>query len=95
YNHPTIESRNQALIQSSGFYDGKNYHVFDQSQVFEHVKHSWYKDAPAAHPFNEDVPVPLKSSILENTDFAGKYSWAKSPRYMGQAAEAGPLPGIS
>lgn len=91
YNNPTIESRNQALIQSSGFYDGKNYHVFDQSQVFEHVKHSWYKDAPAAHPFNEDVPVPLKSSILENTDFAGKYSWAKSPRYMGQAAEAGPL----
>ena len=91
YNHPTIESRNQALIQSSGFYDGKNYHVFDQNQIIEHVKHSWYQDTPPAHPFKEDAPIPTKSSVLDKTDFSGKYSWAKAPRYMGQAAEAGPL----
>jgi len=91
YNHPTIESRNQALIQSSGFFDGKDYHVFDHNQVIEHVKHSWYQDTPAAHPFKEEAPIPTQSAILEKTNFAGKYSWAKAPRYMGQAAEAGPL----
>lgn len=91
YNKATIEGRNQALIQSSGFYDGARYHVFDHNQVMEHVKHSWYADHAASHPFNEPAPSPLKSSILENTDFNSKYSWAKAPRYMGQAAEAGPL----
>lgn len=91
YNKPTIEGRNQALIQASGFFDGKDYHPFDHNQIFEHVKHSWYQDAPAMHPFNEEAPIPTKSSILEQTDFNGKYSWAKAPRYNGVAAEAGPL----
>lgn len=91
YNHPTIESRNQAVIQSSGFFDGKDYHDFDHNEIIEHVKHSWYQDVPAAHPFKEAAPVPTKSEILEKTDFSGKYSWAKSPRYMGQAAEVGSL----
>ncbi|MFY0255518.1 nickel-dependent hydrogenase large subunit [Chitinophaga sp. 30R24] len=91
YNHPTIESRNQAVIQSSGFYDGKDYQVFDQSNILEHVKHSWYKDVAPAHPFNEPIPTPTPSQILEKSDFNGKYSWAKAPRYMGQCAEAGPL----
>ena len=91
YNHPTIESRNQALIQASGFYDGKDYHIFDHNQIIEHVKHSWYQDTAPAHPFKEDAPVPTKSTALDKTDFAGKYSWAKAPRYMGMAAEAGPL----
>ncbi|MEO8860864.1 MAG: nickel-dependent hydrogenase large subunit, partial [Ginsengibacter sp.] len=75
----------------SGFYDGKDYHVFDQNQIIEHVKHSWYQDTPPAHPFSESAPIPTKSTILEKTDFSEKYSWAKSPRYMGLAAEAGPL----
>ena len=29
YNNPTIEGRNDALISSSGFFDGENYHEFD------------------------------------------------------------------
>lgn len=91
YNKPTIESRNQALIQSSGFYDGQNYHVFDHNQIIEHVKHSWYEDVPPAHPFSENAPVPVQSQPLDKSDFNGKYSWAKSPRYMGFGAEAGPL----
>ena len=91
YNNPTIEGRNQALIQASGFFDGKDYHPYDPYQVMEHVKHSWYQNVPAANPFDELAPVPLKSSILENTNFADKYSWAKAPRFMNQAVEAGPL----
>jgi hydrogenase large subunit len=91
YNRPTIEGRNDALISSSGFFDGKNYHVFDHKQVMEHVKHSWYADVPASHPWNEPMPTPLPSQNLMGTNFDGKYSWAKAPRYMGHAAETGPL----
>lgn len=91
WNRPTIDSRNQALISSSGFYDGKNYHTFDHMQVMEHVKHTWFEDTPAAHPWAEPLPTPVKSQNLEHTDVKGKYSWAKAPRYMGHAAEAGPL----
>ncbi|WP_177217230.1 nickel-dependent hydrogenase large subunit [Thermoflexibacter ruber] len=91
YNRPTIEGRNEALISSSGFFDGKNYHVFDHKQVMEHVKHSWYADVPASHPWDEPMPTPLPSQNLMETKFDGKYSWAKAPRYMGYSAEAGPL----
>ena len=37
------------------------------------------------------MPTPIASKNLEQTDFNGKYSWAKAPRYMDNAAEAGPL----
>ena len=42
YNNPTIEGRNDALISSSGFFDGENWNEFDHLKVSEHVKHSWY-----------------------------------------------------
>jgi hydrogenase large subunit len=91
YNTPTIEGRNQALISASGFFDGTNYHAFNHLEVMEHVKHSWYKDVNAAHPWKEPLPTPLPSQNLNNSNFNEKYSWAKAPRYMGYAAEAGPL----
>lgn len=91
YNRPTIDSRNQALISPSGFFDGQNYHVFDHKQVIEHVDHTWFEDVAPAHPWDEPLPTPLPSTNLESTDFNGKYSWAKAPRYMGSPAEVGPL----
>lgn len=91
YNKPTIEGRNQALISPSGFYDGKDYHVFDHLHMAEHVNHSWYEEQKPLHPWDEPAPEPLPSQNLEQSDFEGKYSWAKAPRYMGHAAEAGPL----
>jgi hydrogenase large subunit len=91
YNKPTVESRNQALISSSGFYDGKNYHAFDHLEVMEHVKHTWFKDQKPDHPWNEPLPTPVESQNLINSNFDGKYSWAKAPRYKGHSAEAGPL----
>ncbi|HNL38107.1 MAG TPA: nickel-dependent hydrogenase large subunit, partial [Saprospiraceae bacterium] len=51
----------------------------------------WYAEVPAAHPWQEHMPTPMPSQNLEHTDFGGKYSWAKAPRYDGYAAEAGPL----
>ncbi|HMP28945.1 MAG TPA: nickel-dependent hydrogenase large subunit, partial [Saprospiraceae bacterium] len=53
YNKPTIEGRNDALISAGGFYDGKNFHKLDHLNVQEHVNHSWYKDVPAAHPWDK------------------------------------------
>lgn len=91
WNHPTIDSRNQALISASGFFDGSNYHEFNHLNIKEHVKHTWFEDVPAAHPWNEPLPTPLKSQHLGESDFNGKYSWSKAPRYNDLAAEAGPL----
>jgi uptake hydrogenase large subunit len=91
YNKPTVEGRNKALISPSGFYDGKNYHEFDHMKIMEHVKHTWFEDVPAAHPWNEPLPTPVQSQTLEHSDFGGKYSWSKAPRYMDMSAEAGPL----
>jgi uptake hydrogenase large subunit len=91
YQHPTVEGRNKALISRSGFFDGQKYSVFDHLQIKEHVKHAWYQDVAAAHPWEEPLPTPMPSQPLEHSDFGGKYSWSKAPRYMDFAAEAGPL----
>ncbi|MEL6637331.1 MAG: nickel-dependent hydrogenase large subunit [Bacteroidota bacterium] len=92
YNQPTIEGRNPACISPSGFWDGKYYDA-DQKQVTEHIKHAWYlNQEDALHPFSEPVPTASPNiHSLEHTDFGGKYSWSKAPRFMGHAAEAGPL----
>lgn len=91
YQKPTVEGRQQAVISPGGFFDGTNFHAMDHLQITEHVKHAWYEDVPAAHPWNEPIPTPVTSQNLEETDFGGKYSWSKAPRYNGYAAEAGPL----
>ncbi len=91
WNHPTIDSRNQALISASGFYDGANYHEFNHLDIKEHVKHTWFTDQPAAHPWDEPLPTPVQSQNLGNSNFNEKYSWSKAPRYTDFAAEAGPL----
>ena len=92
YNNPTIEGRNKALISPSGFFDGENWHEFDHMKVSEHVKHSWFGDQEdGLHPWDEPIPSPVKSQPLHHSDFDGKYSWSKAPRYDGHAAEAGPM----
>ncbi|WP_421798141.1 nickel-dependent hydrogenase large subunit [Haliscomenobacter sp.] len=91
YNNPTVEGRQDAVISPGGFYDGANFFNLDHREITEHVKHSWYKDVAAAHPWNEPLPTPLPSQNLDQTDFNNKYSWAKAPRYTGHAAEVGPL----
>lgn len=59
---------------------------FDPSEIEEHVKHSWYKDGPAKHPYN-GVTEPQYTS-LEDKD---RYSWMKAPRYKDKPMEVGPL----
>ncbi len=91
YNTPTVEGRQHAVISPGGFYDGSKFYPLNHLDIQEHVKHSWYADVPAAHPWDEPLPTPLQSQNLNDTDFKGKYSWAKAPRYMGHSAEVGPL----
>lgn len=91
YNKPTVEGRQKAVISPGGFYDGQKFYDMDHLQITEDVKHSWYADVPRSHPWNEPLPTPMPSKNLAESDFNGKYSWAKAPRFMGYAAEAGPL----
>jgi uptake hydrogenase large subunit len=91
YQKPTIEGRNKALISRSGYFDGQHYHEFDHLKIKEHVSHTWFETVPAAHPWDEPLPTPVPSQNLLSTDFNGKYSWSKAPRYLEMAAEAGPL----
>lgn len=92
YERPTVEGRNAALINRSGVYDGADFHDFDQANVREDITHSHYKGTSLLHPW-DGVTEPIDP--LEGMK-QGKYSWAKSPRYLvpgkGQIPlEAGPL----
>ncbi len=68
----------------------------DQGQVAEYVSHSWYDykegDGAALHPWKGETN-PHYSGPQPPFDFitTDKYSWLKSPRYDGHAAEVGPL----
>jgi uptake hydrogenase large subunit len=92
YEHPTVEGRNDALINRAGIYDGSSFHDFDHLNVREDTAHSFYKGDKSLHPWQgETDPIDPLDGHKQ-----GKYSWAKSPRYdvPGKGAvplEVGPL----
>jgi hydrogenase large subunit len=69
----------------------------DAQRMREFVTHSWYRYAAGndagLHPFNGQTrfnytgPQPPYDQL----NVGGKYSWLKSPRWDGRAAEVGPL----
>ncbi|MEO1366546.1 MAG: nickel-dependent hydrogenase large subunit, partial [Acidobacteriota bacterium] len=86
YEHPTIDGRNDALINRAGVYDGENYHDFNHLDVREDSAHSFFKGEKYLHPwYGETDPMDPKAAHDQ-----GKYSWAKSPRY--EVPGRGPLP---
>jgi hydrogenase large subunit len=92
YENPTIDGRNDALINRSGVYDGSGYHDFDHLRVKEDITNSFYRGNSMLHPW-DGVTEPIDPIDGEKQ---GKYSWAKSPRYdvPGKGflpLEAGPL----
>ncbi len=93
YNRPGLDNRNPATISPAGFWDGRQYYEADQKLVSEHVKHSWYlNQEDGLHPFDQPAPTAADGiANLENTDFSGKYSWSKAPRFDGYSVETGPL----
>ncbi len=60
----------------------------DQTQIAEHVRHSWFRPYPGGdasrHPF-EGETIP---DYRPNSD---RYTWAKAPRYAGKVMQTGPL----
>ncbi len=93
YENPTVDGRNAALISRSGVYDGSQFYDFDHLNVREDTAHSFYRGETSLHPWEgRTEPIdPLEGHKQ------GKYSWAKSPRYLvpGKGSsvplEAGPL----
>jgi len=57
-----------------------------QKNVTESIAHSYYDGAWQKHPYDEET-VPKYNEWDEN----GKYSWVKSPRFMGKPMQVGPL----
>lgn len=67
-----------------GFYDGKEFHPFEQGKIEEHIKYSWFGGyGGGRHPLSGITETDINK---ENA-----YSWIKSPRYDGQVVEVGPL----
>ncbi|MHB8708023.1 MAG: nickel-dependent hydrogenase large subunit [Desulfuromonadales bacterium] len=77
--------------------DLANVQPMDEKKISEYVTHSWYSyskgDNAGLHPFDGETshkytgPKPP----YEFLDTDGKYSWVKSPRYLDQPMEVGPL----
>jgi len=76
--------------------DLANVMELDESKITEDVTHSWYNYSDSAtgkHPYDGETnpnytgPQPP----YEYLDTDNKYSWVKSPRYMGEPMEVGPL----
>jgi [NiFe] hydrogenase large subunit/hydrogenase large subunit len=69
----------------------------DEKKIAEYVAHSWYNysvgDSKGLHPYdgetNDNYTGPKPPYEFLDTD--NKYSWVKSPRYMDQPMEVGPL----
>ncbi|BCA81051.1 nickel-dependent hydrogenase large subunit [Desulfuromonas sp. AOP6] len=69
----------------------------DQAKIAEYVTHSWYSyqagDDKGLHPYDGETshkytgPKPPYDFL----DTESKYSWVKSPRYLDQPMEVGPL----
>ncbi len=75
---PSVEPRGVIL------YPNATPDLFDPAKITEDTSSSWYNQPSSVSFIGEPTPVPDMSK-------PGAYSWAKSPRYDGQACEVGPL----
>jgi [NiFe] hydrogenase large subunit/hydrogenase large subunit len=77
--------------------DLANVMEMDEAKITEDVTHSWYSysggNDGGKHPYegetNPNYTGPQPPYEFLDTD--NKYSWVKSPRYMGEPMEVGPL----
>jgi hydrogenase large subunit len=81
---PRAGERN--CLKPGGFYNGESGAVepLDHHKVTEHVRHSWFAEADARHPWEgETVPHYREDGPA--------YSFCKAPRYGGHVVQVGPL----
>jgi len=83
YDLPNTDA---GLLFPAGFARGAKAYPFDQNQVTEHVKHSWYEYYEGGKHPSEGVTVPYATG-----NESIQYSWVKAPRYENLPAETGPL----
>lgn len=79
-----LDSGGAARLLPSGRYTNGRFHSFDQSDITESVKHSWYTDD--CGNLN-----PASGNTLPDAEKPDAYSWIKSPRYQKIVHELGPL----
>ncbi len=83
--HTPFTSRQ--CLQPAGFYKGQAGQIeqFDQRQVAEHVRYSWYVDyGGGRHPSDGET----RPDYQPDDD---RYTYAKAPRYKNQVVQLGPL----
>ena len=71
----------------AGFFnaDTQQIETLDQSQINEHVRHSWFLDYPGGrHPWQGET-------IPDHQPGSDRYTWAKAPRYGDKVVQTGPL----
>ncbi|PLX83511.1 MAG: hydrogenase 2 large subunit [Desulfuromonas sp.] len=77
--------------------DLANVMEMDPAKITEYVTHSWYTydqgDDKGLHPFDGETSPKYTGPKppYEHLDTDQKYSWVKSPRYLDQPMEVGPL----
>src|SRR5512145_607231 len=77
--------------------DLTNVQPMDEKKISEYVTHSWYTyskgDNTGLHPYDGETSHKYTGPRppYEFLDTDGKYSWVKSPRYLDQPMEVGPL----
>ncbi|MDM8535612.1 nickel-dependent hydrogenase large subunit [Desulfobacterales bacterium HSG17] len=75
-----------AFYWPAGFAQGIEVESFNQGNISEHIKYSWYENNSGnLHP-GKGMTSPYASG-----EEGLKYSWAKAPRYNDLPAETGPL----
>ncbi|MGZ5008541.1 MAG: nickel-dependent hydrogenase large subunit [Methylobacter sp.] len=71
----------------SGFFNGDtgNVEPFDQAEITEHVRYSWFQSYPGGrHPFQGQT-------IPDYQPHSDRYTWCKAPRYRDKVVQTGPL----
>jgi len=74
-------------LEPAGFYDGQKHQIepFDQRQIAEHVRYSWFIDyGDGRHPWDGETQPDYQPD-------GDRYTYAKAPRYQNQVAQLGPL----
>jgi Ni,Fe-hydrogenase I large subunit len=71
----------------AGFLNGDTGRVepFDQGEITEHVRYSWFLPYPGGrHPFQGQT-------IPDYQPHSDRYTWCKAPRYQNKVVQTGPL----
>jgi len=78
----------RGLARYTGSGSAPTFVAFNIAKIKEYVEYSYYSSPSGLHP-SAGATTPNVNLVSHPTN--GQYSWLKSPRYNGEAAEVGPL----